>query len=170
MNKTLSSLWCLVLLMSLAVSGMAAEKGKTSPVEMSAKGQAVTRPEKQFENHKISFIIKAKGENYAADVVVHNGTQSNYISVTTTTVQNVNGMGNPALKTVNVIANFLPCFDSQINQVDVQIQIEFSSKGDPVYGDVFMQVQTEVAVAKGTPIVLVSDPDKHIELIIDDLK
>lgn len=159
--------------MSLAVSGMAADKEKTGTAERKAKAHEMTSPERgsrRRSNYKISIRIKTKGVDYATAVLVSDGQQSSFTALTTTTVAGING-GNTALKRTAIVANFLPYCPPEVsnNKVDVQMQIEFSSTGDPA-GDVFIQIQTEVWTKKGKPIVLASDPDKHVELVIEDLE
>lgn len=169
MNKLVLNICLVALLTLLSVPGMTAEiTGSAGP----RKHAAIREESPEMRgNYKISFRIRAKGIDYTANVLALDGTQSHFVAKTTAPVEGVNeyGVKETALRKISVTANFLPVFLSEDNKFDVQVQLELSSEGDPVNGTVLIQVQTEFRAQKGKPVVLISDPDRHVELVIGDL-
>ena len=131
-------------------------------------------------NYKISFQIKADGLESAGNFVAHDGSQANYVVGKTTPAES-GGAGGPAesekgveLKKYGTIVNCLPASDPSSDRVSVQCQFELSGPlpaASPPRSQaaVNFQFQGEFVVERGRSIVLVDEPNRRIELAIEEL-
>lgn len=159
MKKVICAVCCIAVVAVLYVPGMAADKLKMT-------GNAEKKPSISVRsgigaNYKISFKVRVGGIERAASVLALNGVQTNYTAKSPVSVDGVK------TKT-NVVANFLPVFAD--NEMDVQVQFEVSTDDGTLADNIVVQYQGEFRAEKGKTVVLLDEPDKHVEVMVEDLK
>lgn len=159
MRKVICAVWCIVAVGVLCVPGMAEDKPKMAG--SSGKKPAIAVRSGIGDNYRISFKIKVGGIERTASVLALNGVQTNYTAKSPVTVDGVK------TKT-NVVANFLPVFAG--NEMAVQVQLEITTDDGTLADNIVVQYQGEFRAEKGRTVVLFDEPDKHVEVMVEDLK
>jgi hypothetical protein len=126
-------------------------------------------------NLRISFKIRYKELENSGNFIVQSGTQANYVigGEEPREIQNAQGKGIE-FKKHGIIVNVLPVLYPETDVVDTQLQCEISGPLSPVTSlqvppIATFQLQIEFRSALGKPIVLVDEPDRRIEVKIDEV-
>lgn len=159
MKKIICAVWCIVAVGVLYVPGMAADKPKMAG--NAEKESAMSARSGTGANYKIYFKIRLGGIERAGSVLALNGIQTNYTAKSPVSLEGVK-------TTTSIVANFLPVFAD--NEMEVQVQFEASAEDGTLADNIMVQYQGEFRAAKGKTVVLIDEPDKHVELMVEDLK
>ncbi|HAH08453.1 MAG TPA: hypothetical protein DCM05_18330 [Elusimicrobia bacterium] len=158
-----------------AVEPEMAEGSMPEDPDASAPFPAPDEPEQPM--FKVSFKIRFEGLEGSGNFAVRGATQSNYVvgGDTPFVIENAAGKGLE-FKKHGTIVNILPVLDpSKPDTVDSQIQIEISGPGKPTTELKALpvqtfQLQTEFLSTLGKKAVLVDEPNKRVEVLIEVLK
>jgi hypothetical protein len=137
--------------------------------------EKITAPSSDV-NFKISFKIKTDELESAGNFVAHNASQANYAKGGDSPVELESSKEHKGVefKKYGTIVNCLPVAVPDSDKVDAQCQFELSGPLRPVTSlkvnpITSFQYQAEFTVQKGRRIVLVDEPDRRVEVKIEEL-
>lgn len=165
-----------IILACFAGPAFAAEIAAPSRIGKSQKplGRAISDGSSPV-NFRISFTIRAGEVSSSGNFVVKNGNQVNYVRGGDTPIEVKNSRGDKGVefKKHGTIVNCLPTADPNGTLVHAECQFELSGPGKPetslqVHPVATFQIQSSFVARKGQPLVLVDEPDRRIEVKIED--
>jgi len=175
-SKTIFTAICLTL--AAFISGAdAADTPKPQTAQKSKNAVSSTTTSQVKTNYKISFAIAMDGMERAGNFIVGGGTQGNYVYGGENPLEVTLGDGKKVVdfKKFGTIFNCLVTKFSP-GLVNIQMQIEVSG---PVADNSTtlktpaiktFQIQTEITLGLGRSMLLVDEPDRRIEIKIEELK
>ena len=126
-------------------------------------------------NLKVSFKIKSRALESSGNFIIGAGKQVNYVVGGDEPSEIATNRGKGVeFKKHGTIVNLIATVRPTSGDVDLQVQIERSG---PLVGDRKLlnvrpietfQLQTMCTAKLGKPIVLVDEPDRRIELLVED--
>lgn len=154
-----------------------------APVRAQADGEkpakTTTRqsnPGAEGADYRISFKMKDHDLEASGNFVVQNGAQANYVSggETPSVVSSKNGEKGVEFKKHSAIVNCLPVENPNNGRIRAECQFELSGPLAPatelkVHPAKTFQLQTSFEVQKGHTLVLTDEPDRRVEVRIDEV-
>lgn len=154
-------------LLSAAPAGAAGSPRPTAP-----KAPPSARP----ANLRVSFAIRLQDLQSSGNFAVQDGSQANYVrgGETPFEVKTEKGTGLE-FKKYGTIVNCLPASVPGGNTVAASCQFELSGPGRPettfqVKPPMTFQLQTTFVAEKGKTLVLVDEPDRRLEVKLEEVK
>lgn len=147
--------------------------GGSGPAPMDMMEPAEIEP--SGRNVKLSFKIRNGILESSGNFVLESGTQSNYVVGGERPRETEHKTGTEVeFKKYGTIVNALVAFDQPGSLAGVQLQIELSGPQEPM-GTLKVppietfQYQTSFVARLGKPVVLVDEPARRVEVLVEDV-